>query len=713
MDRKEKILGYIKSESYIPLRLEELAAVLCVPQEDMREFSSLMEELCREGLIYISKKKRYLSVEKEKNMILGTLKCSKRRHFGFVIPDDPGREDVYIPAGGLGGAFDGDKVLAAFRPPRSKDAKPEGEVRRVISRGNICVTGVIKEQKNGWYRLVPDNKAFYAFVRINADGIKTASAGDRVAVIIDDYGKNGRIYGHVDHVFGAHSSARSLVEGVLYSNAIPASFGEDTLAEAQNTPTEVTEAEIKGRLDLRDKLIITIDGDDARDFDDAVCVERLDNGLYRLGVHIADVTHYVREGSALDKEAFSRGTSVYIPDRVIPMLPVELSNGICSLNPDVDRLTLSVIMDIDKKGVVRSHTLEKSVIHSRERMTYNNVTALLSEEPPERLTKQWGYLIPELKLMEELAEILANMRKRRGALNFDFPELEIFVDEDGEPVSVAPEERSVSHRIIEQFMLTANETVAEYACWSELPFVYRVHEPPAADKISDFISFIHTFGLTLKGKIDGDSPVRPKALQAVLEKVAGMPEERIVSTYLLHSLAKADYRPQNGGHFGLAAQYYCHFTSPIRRYPDLAIHRILKENMDGLSDSRRKSLGAFAQKAAVRSTEREIAADTVERDVDDILKTVYMSKFIGETFPCIISGLTSFGIFVELENGIEGMVRLDSINDDFYVFDEQQMLVRGERRKQIYRMGDALDATLVRADVVSGQLEFVFAGGKG
>lgn len=711
MDRKDKILAYIKSEEYIPLQYDELAAVLSVPKEDMSEFSEIMNSLVSDGLVYLSKKKRYLSTEKEKNMVAGTLRCSKRGHFGFVIPDDPEKDDIHISPKGLGLAYDSDRVLVSCRDSSTRDGKIEGEVCKILQRGNTSVIGTVKDKKNGFFRIVPDNAAFYAFIKIRPDDMNSSIIGDRVAAVIEAYDKKGKVYGRVDRVFGSRTTTRAIVEGILYSNGIPAEFDENTIYEAENAPTEVSASDLKGRLDLRDELIITIDGDDARDFDDAVSVTRLDDGGFRLGVHIADVTHYVKENSALDREAMARGTSVYIPDRVIPMLPVELSNGICSLNPDVDRLTLSVIMDIDRNGIVKSHTIDRSVIHSKERMTYNNVTALLEGVQDGRF-EQWGYLLPMLRDMEELAGILAKMREKRGSINFDFPELRVFVDEDGEPTAIAPDERTVSHRIIEQFMLTANETVAEYAFWSELPFVYRVHEPPSEDKISAFISLIHNFGLVLKGKIDKDTPVRPKALQTILESVTGTPEERIIATNMLRSLMKADYQPENGGHFGLAAKYYCHFTSPIRRYPDLAIHRILKENMDGLSDRRRQSLTAFSQKAAQISSEREVLADTVERDVDDVLKAVYMSKFIGETFPCIISGLTNFGIFVELENGVEGMIRLDSITDDFYVFDEQKMSVTGERRHKSFKMGEPIDATLVRADIITGQLEFVLGGGR-
>lgn len=531
-----------------------------------------------------------------------------------------------------------------------------------------------------------------------------AKPGDRVLTGITGYEKDSKLTGRILKILGDATSLKSNIDAILFTAGIQQEFAPETLEQAGNISQEISPADLEGRLDLRDKLTFTIDGSDARDFDDAVSIDILDNGNYSLGVHIADVTHYVTPGSPLDKEAFLRGTSVYLPDRVIPMLPVVLSNGICSLNPHVDRLTLSVFMEINKNGDTVSFSLKKSVIRSAERMTYDDAAALLAGTD-ETLTNRYGTILPILKQMEELAAILHHRREERGSINFDFPESKIIVDDGGEPVSIVRAERKISHKIIEEFMLRANETIAEYAFWSELPFVYRVHEAPDSEKIRDLNRFVSNFGLGVKGKFDQDNPIRPKAIQQLLQAVEGMNEEHMISVYVLRSLMKAEYKPENTGHFGLSAKYYCHFTSPIRRYPDLAIHRILKDfleegNIPGKYET-------FAEKASKHSSEMERTAEEAERDTDDLMKTYYMAQFIGESFPGIISGIMNFGIFVELENSVEGLIRLENMKDDFYVFDENQRLICGERTGRTYRIGDSLDVTLVNADILSRAIDFI------
>jgi len=432
-------------------------------------------------------------------------------------------------------------------------------------------------------------------------------------------------------------------------------------------------------------------------------LEKLENGNFKLGVHIADVTHYVREGSPLDNEAFLRGTSVYLADRVIPMLPVELSNGICSLNPGVDRYTLSLFMEIDKEGNVLKHELFKGVICSKERLTYNIAAELLEGEDAE-LKKKYKHVVQTLKRMKRVAAYLNRKRVRRGSINFDFPEAKIKVDENGYPVDIVREERNVAHKIIEEFMLVANETVAEYAFWAEMPFVYRVHESPSADKIDSFQKFIFNFGLVIKGRTDKEEGIHPKALQSILDKIEGTPEEAMISKYMLRSLMKAEYKPENSGHFGLAAKYYCHFTSPIRRYPDLMVHRILKDFLEG------KSLEKYEMTvfdAAKNSSETERNAEMLERDVDDIMKAQFMSEFVGEAFEGRISGVTKFGIYVELDNTVEGLIRLENMHDDYYVYDEDRRMVTGERKKKTYKIGDIMSVIPVKCDIMSGSIDFL------
>ena len=495
----------------------------------------------------------------------------------------------------------------------------------------------------------------------------------------------------------------------VLGNDIKQEFDKETLNEADKIPQTVTENQFAGREDLRDMIIFTIDGDDARDFDDAVSLTLKNNGNYYLGVHIADVSEYVKEGTALENEAYKRGTSVYLADRVIPMLPTSLSNGICSLNPQVDRLTLSVFMEITGDGNVVSHKLCKSVICSKERMTYNNVNKML-EDGDEELCERYKHILPTLKLMEDLAQILKNKRTLRGAIQFDFPESNIVVNENGEPIEIEKEVRGTSNKMIEEFMLSANETIAEYAFWSEIPFVYRNHEAPTLEKIMTFNEFILHFGLSFKGKIDRDTPIHPKALQQILDTVKDTPQERIVASTMLHSLMKAKYSEENLGHFGLAAKYYCHFTSPIRRYPDLAIHRILKDFLDGkVTGNRISYLAGYVSAASKHSSDCEVNAETAERDVDDLMKTAYMSSFIGQTFEGVVANVTNFGMFVELENSVEGLIRVENMTDDYYEYDEKVNTLTGRRKQKSYTTGDVVNIVVARTDILSRQIDFVLA----
>ncbi len=635
-------------------------------------------------------------------MIQGKLSCSAKGFFGFVIPDEG--EDIFVPGEKLGDALNGDTVLAREEQPADGSRHREGYIVKVLERGNKTVVGVIYKKKEGTLRLRPDSRQFYNKIKIRPENSMDVQIGMRAAAEITEYAPDGSIYGRVVSVLGAENSLKSCVEGILIENKIKTDFDVETLTAAYKVPETIRPRDLTGRTDLRNRIIFTIDGDDARDFDDAVSLDILENGNYLLGVHIADVTHYVKSGSQLDNEAFERGTSVYLADRVIPMLPERLSNGICSLNPNADRLTLSVFIEVSQSGETVGHNLEESVIRSCERMTYNNVNAML-ERGDKSLCERYDHILPTLLEMEKLSALLRKKRVKRGSLDFDFPEAEIIVDKNGEPIEIVKEERGVSNRMIEEFMLLANETIAEYAYWSELPFVYRTHEPPSIDKIAAFGDFIKSFGLTLKGKIDEDNPVHSKELQKILDTVKGKPEERLVASTMLRSMMKAEYKPVNLGHFGLAAKYYCHFTSPIRRYPDLSIHRILKEFINGRLKS--GQFEAFATRAAQNSTDMEISAEHTERDVDDLMKTAYMAKFLGESFDAVIANVTGFGMFVELENTVQGLIRLENMTDDYYEFDERSNSLHGRLSGKSYKIGGAVRVTLIKADILLRQIDFV------
>ncbi|MCH5210070.1 MAG: ribonuclease R [Oscillospiraceae bacterium] len=708
MDRKERILAFINSKEYIPLKGNELMTVLDVPGEAHDEFYEILNELCSEGKIYQSKRGRFVSVNAEELCVAGKLVCNAKGYFGFIICDDEDEEDIFVQGDDMMNALNGDRVLVRIDNTDNKGIHHrQGHVIKVLERGNKTVVGVIYKEKDGYLCLRPDNRRIYTKICINPEYAMDAKTGDRTAVSITEYTEDGKVFGEVISVLGEEDSLKSCIEGIIISNNIKQEFDSETLIEAGKIPESVDNTKIQGREDLRDMLIFTIDGDDARDFDDAVSLTLTDNGNYSLGVHIADVSEYVGADSALDREAYERGTSVYLADRVIPMLPEALSNGICSLNPKVDRLTLSVFMEISADGNVLSHRLSKSVICSKERMTYNNVNKILEEDDSE-LCERYEYMLPTLRMMERLAEALRERRVKKGAIQFDFPESRVIVNEDGEPVDVVKEIRGVSNKMIEEFMLAANETVAEYAFWSEIPFIYRNHEAPSEEKIKSFNDFIRPYGLCVKGKIDSDNPVHPKALQQIVDAVKDTPEERIVSMTMLRSLMKAKYSEENLGHFGLAAKYYCHFTSPIRRYPDLAIHRILKGFLDGkLTVDKIRYLNGYTANAGRQSSDCEINAENTERDVDDLMKTAYMSGFIGESFNAVVANVTSFGMFVELENSIEGLIRLEHMTDDYYEFDEKAGTLTGKRTRKVYSSGDNVKVVLAKADILLGQIDFV------
>lgn len=705
MDRKEKLVKYMSGSTYIPLRLDELEIVLDVPKSDREELAELLEELIGEGKIYRTKKGRYCAVSGKTLTASGKLMCSARGGFGFVRPDEEGAQDIFIAGENLGGAYDGDRVLVRIDKKDNSYGHSEGHITGIIERGNETLVGVYVGTKNKSCRISPDRRAFFSQVRVSPADIGGAEVGDRVIVNITGYNKKGKPVGKVITVLGRSDSAESCINGIAAENGLRARFPKEVIVEAEAIPDKVSKKDMKGREDLRGKKIFTIDGDDSKDFDDAVSLETAENGNYILGVHIADVSHYVKEGSELDREALRRATSVYLPNKVLPMLPKRLSNGICSLNPDTDRLTFSVIMEIDRDGHIVSHRLVKSVIHSCERLTYGNVNKLLDGDT--RLRERYSEIVPVLEEMDRLSDKLAALRSERGAIDFDFPEAKVICGEDAQPQDIVIADRGRAERLIESFMLAANETVAEAAYWAELPFVYRVHEPPSAEKLMSFNDFIKNFGYSLRGKLDPET-IHPKDLQRIAEQSKGTPEELMISTVMLRSLMKACYRDTNSGHFGLAARYYCHFTSPIRRYPDLMIHRVLTEYLDGrIDDSEHNRLVPKVREASEQSSEREIAAEKAERDAVELLKAVYMQSHLGETFDAVVSSVTSFGMFAMLTNSCEGLIRCETMTADYFEFDESRRMLTGKRTGRVYRIGDRIRVTVAGCSVLLRQIDLV------
>ncbi len=703
MTRKEKLLGFLR-ENRTPFLPEEIAGMMGVPAADQEKFLTLLADCESEGILMQTKRGRYVLSE-QLGCLVGTLSVSEKG-FGFLVPEDPERDDVFIPSSDLNGAMHKDRVLVRLTKKAEENGRQEGEVVRIIARGYSAIVGRF-ERSEGFGFVTPDEKRITYDIFVPFKHALNAQTGEKVVVSITKYPQGRRNpEGQIVERLGYESEPGVDVLSVIRRFNLKDRFEEDTLQEAQAMPTAIDPKEIKKRRDFRNLHIITIDGDDAKDLDDAVHVEKLENGHIRLGVHIADVTHYVRQNSVLDREAFERGTSVYLADRVIPMLPVELSNGICSLNPQVDRLTLSVLMEIDEKGQVVDHEICEGVIRTIERMTYHNVTAILQEEDPE-LTERYAAIVDDLHLMLDLALILRKKRIARGAIDFDFPEAKAILDERGIPIAIEKYEIGVSNRIIEEFMLVCNETVAEHAFWAHLPFVYRVHETPSEDKISDFAKFIYNLGYTLKPPY---YDIHPKVLQKVVDRIKGTPQDKMISTAMLRSLMKAIYSPNNEGHFALASQYYAHFTSPIRRYPDLCIHRILKKMLHGgFSEEELAALDEWVREVANHSSEQERSAEEAEREVFKLKAAEYMESHVGEKFVGVVSSVTNFGMFVELENTIEGLVRIANLDDDYYIYDEKNYALIGERNHHVYTIGDEVKVLVVNADPDSRQIDFVLA----
>ena len=702
-ERKERILAYMESEGYVPIKRRDMRAMLSVPQEDREKFESLINELIAEGRVFETKKGK-LASPKDLQMATGTF-IGHARGFGFVTPD-AGGEDIFIPASETMGAMQKDRVLYKMLHKAEKGKKADGVIVRILERGQQRIVGTFEAGSKGYGFVVADDKKIAKDIFISRENTKGAVTGHKVVVEITDYGEDRRNpEGKVIEILGHINDPGVDILSVIRRYELAVEFPEEVYAEIEHLGTEVAEADKKGREDLRDLLTITIDGADAKDLDDAVSLKRLGNGNFELGVHIADVSHYVRENTALDKEAYARGTSVYLVDRVIPMLPHKLSNGICSLNPHVDRLALSCLMEVNGRGEVVSHRILESVINSDYRMTYTAVREILEDGTP-ALLEQYAEILPMLEDMEELRQILGEKRRKRGSVNFDLPESKIILDENGKPIDIKPYEKSIATNMIEEFMLVCNETIAENSFWQEMPFMYRSHQEPDEDKLEKMEQFLRGFGYYLRKK---DGEIHPRELQKVLQKAEETDEERIITRLVLRSMMQARYTAENGGHFGLAAKYYCHFTSPIRRYPDLEIHRMIKKMLHGEQDE--KASAYYRRKMpdwAKHCSKQERVAEDAERDTDALKKVEFMEDKVGQIYEGIISGVTNWGIYVELPNTIEGMVALSQMDDDYYEFDEKKMLVFGKRTKKSYRLGDKVVVSVAKVDRMMGTIDFVF-----
>ncbi|WP_051344187.1 ribonuclease R [Alicyclobacillus herbarius] len=703
MVSRQDILDYMQHDAYRPLTAHELVETFELESEDEEErFLQLLADLEEKGEVVRTRTNRY-GVPERMNLVRGRIQM-KARGFGFLIPEQEGEPDVYIAAGDLNGAMSGDLALVRI-DKSSAGPRREGQVVRILKRAQHRVVGQFTRYRDHAF-VSPLDKRFPQDIFIARGDMMDAHDGYVVVVEITSYptatrGPEGRVV----EVLGHPDAPGVDILAVVRKYGLAEAFPEAVLRAAEAIPLEIPPKDLEGRRDLREETIVTIDGEDAKDLDDAVQVKRLPNGNFLLGVHIADVGWYVKEGSRLDKEAYKRGTSVYLVDRVIPMLPQRLSNNICSLNPQVDRLTLSCQMEITPAGDRVAYDIFSSVIRTTERMTYRNVNRILVDHDPEARAR-YRSLVPMFEDMAELADILRQRRMARGAIDFDFDEIKVEVDDLGRPLALTPRERSIAERLIEEFMLAANETIAEHFYWLGIPFVYRIHEEPDPQKLLEFNQFIHNFGYHVKGV---GNRVHPRALQAVLKEIEGTREEAVISKLMLRSLRQARYAPECVGHFGLAAKYYTHFTSPIRRYPDLVIHRIIREVLDTggrLSEERLAHLQAFVEDAARQSSECERTAQDAEREVDQLKTVEYMLDHIGEEFDGVISGVTSFGLFVHLDNGAEGLIHISYLTDDYYIHYEKLMALVGERTRRVFRLGDPVVVRVAAASKENLSIDF-------
>ncbi|OTQ86029.1 ribonuclease R [Bacillus subtilis subsp. subtilis] len=705
----EKLLSFMKEEAYKPLTVQELEEMLNIREaEEFKELVKALVALEEKGLIVRTRSDRY-GIPEKMNLIKGKISAHVKG-FAFLLPEDTSLSDVFIPPNELNTAMNGDIVMVRLNS-QSSGSRQEGTVIRILERAIQRVVGTYTETRNFGF-VIPDDKKITSDIFIPKNGKNGAAEGHKVVVKLTSY-PEGRMNaeGEVETILGHKNDPGIDILSVIHKHGLPGEFPADAMEQASSTPDTIDEKDLKDRRDLRDQVIVTIDGADAKDLDDAVTVTKLDDGSYKLGVHIADVSHYVTENSPIDKEALERGTSVYLVDRVIPMIPHRLSNGICSLNPKVDRLTLSCEMTINSQGQVTEHEIFQSVIKTTERMTYSDVNKILVDDD-EELKQKYEPLVPMFKDMERLAQILRDKRMDRGAVDFDFKEAKVLVDDEGAVKDVVIRERSVAEKLIEEFMLVANETVAEHFHWMNVPFIYRIHEEPNAEKLQKFLEFVTTFGYVVKGTAGN---IHPRALQSILDAVRDRPEETVISTVMLRSMKQAKYDPQSLGHFGLSTEFYTHFTSPIRRYPDLIVHRLIRTYLINgkVDEATQEKWAERLPDIAEHTSSMERRAVDAERETDDLKKAEYMLDKIGEEFDGMISSVTNFGMFVELPNTIEGLVHVSFMTDDYYRFDEQHFAMIGERTGNVFRIGDEITVKVVDVNKDERNIDFEIVGMKG
>ena len=717
----------MNDKSYVPMKAKELAMLLGIPKSQRDELTQVLDYLVSEGRIGISKKGKY---GKPEVFSVNGIFCGHPKGFGFVTVEGM-EQDVFIPEDRTGAALHGDRVqIVVESQDRGSGRRAEGSVLKVLEHANKEVVGYYQKSK-GFGFVIPDNQKISKDIFIPQGCDMGAVTGHKVVARIKEFGDaNHKPEGVVTEILGHVNDPGTDILSIVRAYGLPEEFPPEVMDEVEGCPDEVAvpgmtrdeetwdgpygigdltspadwTGDLAGRLDLRGLRTVTIDGEDAKDLDDAVTLCRNGQGGYILGVHIADVSHYVKEGRPLDKEALKRGTSVYLVDRVIPMLPHKLSNGICSLNAGTDRLALSCIMELDVQGNVLDHKIAETVIHVDRRMTYTAVNAIVTDGDEAVMAEYEGF-VPMFMLMKEVSDILREKRKKRGAIDFDFPESKIILDAQGKPLEIKPYERNAATKIIEDFMLAANETVAEDYFWQSLPFLYRTHDNPDPEKMKQLGTFIHNFGYFIRLQ---QGEIHPKELQKLLDKIEGTPEEVLLSRLTLRSMKQAKYTTLCSGHFGLAARYYTHFTSPIRRYPDLQIHRIIKESLKGgLGDKRAGHYEAILPGVAMQTSALERRAEEAERETDKLKKCEYMSRFIGQEFDGVVSGVTNWGLYVELPNTVEGLVRISELRDDYYIFDEQHYELVGEMTRKTFKLGQPIRVQVASTDRLLRTVDFI------
>ena len=699
----DQILRLIKDKVHHPASARELAQLLRIPREERNSFKRQLRTLVASGQLLQIRGNRF-GVAEKMDVVVGRLQANPGG-FGFVVPEhaEPGeRKDIFIAPPNLAEAMHGDRVVA--RVERQTEKGLEGRIIRILQRSQETVVGRFEVDESGLGYVVPFDRRILTDIQVPTGQSASAEPGEMVLVEITRWPTASRgPVGRVAEVLGRIDQPGVDTQIIIRKHGIPDTHSEESIEEAKRLGGAVKERDLRGRTDFRPITTVTIDGEHARDFDDAITIERLGNGNYWLGVHIADVSHYVNEGNALDEEAYERGTSVYFPERAVHMFPSELATGLCSLNPHVDRLVQSCLMEVDRRGSLVRYEMHDGVINSDARMTYTAVNAILTDRDPAALA-EYAALVPMFELMHQLFEILNARRRRRGAIDFDLPETEVVLSEFGEIEAIIPSERNVAHRIIEEFMLLANETVASHLVAHGAPALHRVHEAPDVKKVEDFEEFITTLGYSLAAH---GHAVRPKHFQKLIDRMRGTPEERPIAALMLRTMQKARYDAAPLGHFGLAAEQYTHFTSPIRRYPDLVVHRMLRASRQGeISETRREELDEDLPEIARHTSEMERRADDAERELLQWKKVRFMADKVGDEYHGYITGVAPFGLFIELvEHYVEGLVHISSMADDYYRFVEQQHTLRGENTKRVYRLGDKVLVQVVRVDMERRQVD--------